>query len=309
MKKLSILTTLLFFVLLVTSQANAQQMPQVFAVGAIFQDEEASLIFNYNAIESNQPVYERYDVEVVVDYYENNVFLDGFRNRQVNFAEIPISINGVVGNTYKQVSAYILRPVNFCGGLIDWFGFAACYGGNYAFPFTFEGTCAPICLAAQGILLGGFLVQLQLTPVIRLDLPSTFSFTPNMIRNGATTMFKAQIKGSNGLTPGTKVRIEYDFEEFIAGDNDDVLTMAYGTDTSNPDNFPAINPNQTFPALVGMTPTVTSPGMGTVTLPWRFRASARLIKVQVSTGQRDYMIPAGSLMGVTSMPAQVTGIP
>jgi hypothetical protein len=157
------------FVALLPSTANAQ-MPQVYAVGAMFQSDDATLMYNFNAIESNQPVYQVYNVNVIVDYYENGAPLGGYVDEGINYAEIPVYIPVTIGNYYQQISYYSLRPVDICGGGIDYFGFSICYGGNYFFPYTFEGRCVPVCFPAALIVLGAFLMESQALP--RVTIPS-----------------------------------------------------------------------------------------------------------------------------------------
>jgi len=162
------------FVALLPSTANAQ-MPQVYAVGAMFQSDDATLMYNFNAIESNQPVYQVYNVNVIVDYYENGAPLGGYVDEGINYAEIPVYIPVTIGNYYQQISYYSLRPVDICGGGIDYFGFSICYGGDYFFPYTFEGRCVPVCFPAALILLGAFLMESQALPNVQITGPTSIN--------------------------------------------------------------------------------------------------------------------------------------
>lgn len=205
MKKVLFVLTFVFLFVAFASQANAQA-PEVYALGALGQSDDATLMYNYNAIESNQPVYQVYDVDLIVDYYENGNYLGGYEKVGINFAEIPIGIPAVPYNIYDQFSYYSLKPVDICGGFIDYFGFSICYGGNYLFPYTFEGGCAPVCIPAALILLGAFILEAPVLPTITLN---SVTANPNSIRASDTSFISISpnISSSTGVPANTKLTL------------------------------------------------------------------------------------------------------
>jgi hypothetical protein len=270
MKKLFITLVLIFSFTAFTSESHAQS-PQVYAIGTMSQSDDATLVFNYNAIESNQPVYEFYDVGVIGDYYENNIYLGGMESSGINYAEISVQIPATPYNFYQQIAYYYLRPIQLCpSGFMDWYGFSVCYGGEYLLPYTFIGNCAPICIPTSFILLGASLLEIQVLPTVRLNDGPAFTFNPATVGSAnRTTEFTFSIRGSTGLPPGVKVIAEYGANK-VTGSGEIGLGIAAGDD-------PTLEINH-IPVTAGVSTDKTIKFNPTGTPPFSFKVDVNLRK-------------------------------